>query len=202
MKQVIKWIWISVFLIGLSNSLSASNYLKTDSIKISQVVNGFYDWYLTSIQQKKYLFFNPIFIEAVNGMTTLDYTQYLENLKTHGFSELLINKEKQSYLGCIENLGKVKYSDFQKTIFTDLDEYEQTNCDFGNYYRWTGGQEPIDGIRIKTIEILSNEEAVVSIDYYEFDSTKNIKHYWGRNTLTMKKIKDNWLIENIDSFEL
>jgi len=202
MRQIVKPICILILFIGFSSNLRASDNSSADSIKVAQIVNGFYDWYLTSIKEKKYSDFKPKFVESKNGMTTLDYSKYLDNLKVHRFSDSLINKERQSYSDCIENLGKVKYSDFQKTTFTDLDEYEQANCDFGNYYRWTGGQEPIDGIRIKTIDILKNEMAIVSIEYYEFDSIKNTKHYWGKNKLTLKKVENDWLIENIDSFKL
>lgn len=202
MKQTVKSIWILTLLIGFSSNLRASDDFAADSIKVAQIVNGFYDWYSTSIKGKKYSDYKPRFVESKNGMTTLDCSTYLENLKAYGFSDSLIIKERLSYSQCIENLEKVKFSDFEKTIYTDLDEYEQANCDFGNYYRWTGGQEPIDGIRIKTIEILRNKVAIVSIEYYEFDSTKNIKHYWGNNILTLKMTENNWLIDKVDSFKL
>jgi hypothetical protein len=201
MKQIVKSLWIPILIIGFSNSLGATDNLRPDSIKISQTVNGFYDWYLTSVKGKKYSDFKPRIIEAKNGMTTLDYSAYLENLKKYGFSNSLIIKERLSYSECIDNLEKVKYTDFQKTIFTDLDEYEYANCDFGNYYRWTGGQEPIDGIRITDIKFLSSDKALVSIDYFEIDSKENKKTYWGSNSLTLIKIDSEWLIDKIESWE-
>lgn len=197
--QIVKPIWILILLIGFSSNLKASDNLKADSIKITQIVIGFYDWYLTSIKEKKYSDFKPRFVESKNGMTTLDYSAYLDKLKIHRFSDTLILKEKQSYSDCIVNLSKVKYADFQKTSFTDLDEYEQTNCDFGNYYRWTGGQEPIDGIRIIDIKFISTDIASVSIVYFEINANENEK-YWGKNNLTLIKTGGDWFIDKIDSW--
>lgn len=201
MKQKVKLIWILILLIGFSCNLRASDNLPTDSIKVSRTVNGFYDWYFSSIKEKKYSDFKPRFVESKNGMTTLDYTKYLEKLKIHGFSDSLIYKERQSYSDCNENLGKVKYADFQKTTFTDLDEYEQANCDFGNYYRWSGGQEPIDGIRITDVKFITIDKVYVSIDYFEFVSKENEKHYWGKNGLILIKQNNDWFIDKIDSWE-
>jgi hypothetical protein len=201
MKQTVYSIWILLLLIGVSNNLRASDNLNPDSIKIVHTVNGFYNWYLTSVKEKRYSDFKPRFVESKNGMTTLDYSIYVDSLKKHGFSDSLIIKEKQSYSDCIESLRNVKYVDFQKTIFTDLDEYEQTNCDFGNYYRWTGGQEPIDGIRIINIKFLSIDKAVVSIDYFETNNKENKRYYWGLNNLTLIKIDNDWFIDKVDSWK-
>jgi TonB family protein len=201
MKQIVKSIWILILLVGFSSNLRASDKVIADSIKITQIVNDFYDWYLTSIKEKKYHEFKPRFVESTNGMTTLDYSSYLDNLKIHGFSDTLIKKEKQSYSDCIDNLGKVKHTDFQNTIFTDLDEFVQTNCDFGNYYRWTGGQEPIEGIRITHIKFVSKNVAMVSLEYYETDKRENIKHYWGNNFVTLRKLNNKWKIDSIDSWK-
>ena len=201
MKQTVKTIWILILFIGFSSNLRASDNNNADSIKVAQIVNSFYDWYLTSIKEKKYSDFKPKFTESKNGMTTLDYTKYLDNLKMLGFSDSLINKERQSYSDCIENLGKVKFSDFQRTTFTDLDEYEQANCDYGNYYRWTGGHEPIDGIRIIDVKFISTDKACVTIDYFEFNSDENKKYYWGKNGLTLIKIDSDWFIDKIDSWK-
>lgn len=165
------------------------------------MVNGFYDWYLTAIKEKNNSEYKPGFVETKNGMTSLDFSEYFKNLTAHGFSESLIIKEKQSYLDCIKNLETVQFSDFQKTTFTDLDEYEQANCDFGNYYRWTGGQEPIDGIRITDIKFLSADLVLVSIDYYKVDKKEAKKHPWGKNSLTLKRLNNKWTIKGIDSWK-
>jgi hypothetical protein len=176
MKQPGRLKWILICLIGLSYNLSASDNPVADSVKVAQVANGFYNWYLAAIKEKSYPEFQPVFVETKGGMTILDFARYIENLKAHGFSDSLILKEKQSYSVCIENLEKVKYSEFKKTAFTDLDESEQASCDFGNYYRWIGGQEPVDGIRITDIKFTSENYALVSIDYFDNDdkSDKNI----------------------------
>ncbi len=198
MKQLSKLIWILIIFIGFSKNLSASDILKTDSIKVVQIVNEFYDWYIRAIKNNNNTDYKPRFIESENGMTTLDFSKYIENLKTYGFSDSLILREKKSYSECIENLEKVKFSDFENTIFIDLDEYEQANCDFGNYYRWTGGQEPIDGIRIKDVKLISEGFVWVSIDYFVVDS-KNTRHYLGKNSLILKKLNNDWQINSVDS---
>ncbi|MFB6319042.1 hypothetical protein [Saccharicrinis sp. FJH54] len=201
MRQTIKSIWVLIFLLLFSNKLSASDFMKNDSLKVAEIVNEFYEWYITAIKEKNYSEFGPKFIENKNGMTTLEFSTYLKNLKTKAFSDSLILKEKQSYQVCIRNLEKVKYSDFQKTSFTDLDEFEQAHCDFGNYYRWIGGQEPIDGIRIKKTTFQSTDLVIVKIDYFEYSKEKNEKYFWGENRLTLKKLRNHWFIYRIDSWK-
>nr|WP_321406448.1 hypothetical protein [uncultured Carboxylicivirga sp.] len=201
MKQLVNSISILILFIVISNDLIASKDQESDSIKITKTVNEFYNWYLTSIKEKKYSAFKPKFVESKNGMTTLDYSEYFNNLKIHKFSDSLIKREKQSYCECIENLGKVKYTEFQKTIFTDLDEYQQTKCDFGNYYRWTGGQEPIDGIRINEIKFISNNSVLVIINYFETDTNEDKRYHWGENHLTLIKLDNEWFIDQIDSWK-
>ena len=130
-----------------SNS-KASNDIKTDSIKLVQIVNEFYNWYISAIKERNWTDYMPKFVETEDGMTSLDFSIYIENLKKYRFSDSLIIKEKESYSICIENLRTIKFSDFDKTVFTTLDEYEEACCDFGNSFRWTGGMEPVDGMRI------------------------------------------------------
>ena len=86
---------------------SKANDIKTDSIKIVQIVNEFYDWYISAIKEGNCADFNPIFVESEDGMTTLDLSKYIENLKTYKFSDSLITKEKESYSKCIENLKTI-----------------------------------------------------------------------------------------------
>jgi len=178
-------------------SLIASEFNTTDSTQIDNVVNEFFSWYLTAIRQSEYLEFKPQFIENGNGMTTLDCTRYLTNLRKYHFSDSLIELEKQSYQVCISHLEKVKYADFKST-FTDLDDFEETNCDFGNYYRWTGGQELIDGIRIRKMQLIKNITVLVSLEYYEYDSSTNKYYYWGHNKLTLSYNSGKWKITNIN----
>ncbi|BDD03869.1 hypothetical protein [Aureibacter tunicatorum] len=90
--------------------------------------------------------------------------------------------------------------DFQKTLFTDLDDYEKANCDFGNYYRWIGGQEPIDGIKIDSVKFVNPNSVLVTISYFDIEPNKNKKYHWGKNHLSLIKIDDNWFIDKIDSW--
>ena len=198
---VLKNIWFFVLLLGFYQNSKASDDFKEDSINVQQTVSRFYDWYLKSIKQENITDFQPKFVESDNGMTTLDLSAYLDNLRTNGFSDSLIIREKQSYSECIKNLETVRFDNFGKTTFTDLDDFEQTDCDFGNYYRWTGGQEPIDGIKIQDIEFISDDKAIVTIIYYETDSDDNQKHYWGENLLILIRLDDEWKIDDINSWK-
>lgn len=202
MNRITKLIILLSALMFTNNS-KASNDIKTDTIKLVQTVNDFYDWYISVIKGKNCADFMPRFVETENGMTSLDFSKYIENLKAYGFSDSLIIKEKKSYSNCIENLRTIKFSDFKKTVFTSLDEYEQANCDFGNCYRWIGSQEPRDGIRIQNIQFIATDTALVSIEYFDFDYTdSNIKYYGGENSLIMKKINNDWYIDKVDSFSV
>ena len=164
-----------------------------DSTIISNIVNDFYDWYLISIKEKKNVEFQPQFIENDKGMTTLDFTKYIENLKKYHFSDSLINAEVQSYQKCISHLEKTKYSEFES--WTDLDDFESTNCDFGNYYRWASGQEPIDGIIIHQI---TNEGffTLVKLKCYETGSNGE-RYYWGNKKVKLKNQNNEWFISSI-----
>ena len=191
---------IGIIFIGLTFSLTsklaAHNFTISDSLTICKTVSDFYGWYIDAIKQKKYSEFQPTFVETKNGMTTLNFTEYFNNLAKYEFSDSLIIKERVSYQQCIDELGKVKYSDFE-TNFTDLDDFENIECGFSNYYRWTGGQEPIDGIRIKTLRFNDSDSATVIIEYYDHNSEDNKQHYWGRNMVSLIKTKDIWKIDNI-----
>lgn len=168
----------------------------TDSLKISKIVTDFFGWYMGAIQQHKSAAFQPIFAERKDGMTTLDFSEYFQNLTQYGFSDSLLFKEKASYQRCIDELEKVKYSDF-KAQFTDLEDFENIECDFGNYYRWTGGQEPIGGIRIQTVRLNNSFSATVAIEYFDYDSESEANIYWGRNVLTMRKVNGLWKIDDV-----
>jgi hypothetical protein len=189
-----------LFIAVLSTPVSASDIDKTDSLEIAGIATSFFDWYLTAIKEHRYVDFEPRFVENGTGMTTLNDSAYIKNLIRYKFSTTLIYKERQSYKTCIDNLKKTKYSDFKKTIFIDLDEYEKAQCDFGNYYRWIGGQVPIDGIRITGIESNGRGQVLVTIEYFTMNLKSNKRDYWGRNTLTMTKINHEWYIDKFDSW--
>ncbi len=180
----------------LTFKLEAQNSAKNDSLVICKTVDTFFDWYIDAINQKKHVEFQPIFIANKDGMTTLNFTKYLNNLSKYGFSDSLIIKEKLSYQHCINELQKVKYSSF-KTKFTDLDDFEKIQCDFSNYYRWIGGQEPIDGIRIKSVKLNNPFSATVIIEFYNYNSEEKKNIFWGNYLAILRKTKGKWKIENI-----
>jgi hypothetical protein len=184
------FIFIILSLIGfLKNLQSQSN---SDSINLCTTVTNFFNWYITSIKNNKSSEYQPQFIENEKGMTTLDLSRYIDNLKTMHFSDSLLNIEINSYQKCIENLGKVKFIDF-KNRFDDLDDFEEIGCDFSNYYRWTGGQEPIDGIRIKEVNMRNANKATVTVEYFYFE-TRGTNYYWGNNQVTLRKRNNYWEI--------
>lgn len=190
---------VLIFIISLISltPIFGQNLEKTDSIQVCKITNDFFDWYISAISGKVKSDFQPRFIENTDGMITLDFKEYFENLKKHNFSDELIKKEKDSYNDCIENIETVKYSDF-KTQFTDLDQFENIGCDFENYYRWTGGQEPIQGVRIKTVTKESENMAIVIVEYF-FDNGENYGlTYWGNNKISFRRIKGDWKIDSID----
>jgi len=166
-----------------------------DSIKISNVVNNFFNWYVEAIKYRKDGDFQPKFVEDRNGMTTLDCSSYLQNLERFNFSDSLILSEKQSYKTCVDNLAKVKFSEF-KIEWTDLDDFEENNCDFSNYYRWIGLMESIDGIRIIAVDLKKINIAFVRIEYFSF-GVNNSKDFWGSNSVELIKLDKNWKINKI-----
>jgi len=195
-KQFRTIILTFILLEFLTFRIEAQNYSQPDSAEVSKTVFNFFDWYINAIKTRKGIEYNPQFVEAENGMTTLDFKVYFENLKIHGFSDTLIEIERQSYHDCLENLAKVKYSEFLKE-FDDLDDFEATNCDFTNYYRWLGGQEIGDGIKIKEIYFVNNRKCIVTIQ--EFDQSENDYSFWkNKRNVTLIKPIDTWLILNID----
>jgi hypothetical protein len=181
---------------SLTSELKAQKSTSSDddALIIYKTVNNFFEWYIDAIKQKKSEY-KPIFVEGKNGMTTLDFTEYFANLTKYGLSDSLIIKEKMSYQRCVANLENIKYSDL-KTKFI-LGDFEEIGCDFGNSFRWTGGQEPIDGIRINSLQFNDSNSTTVSIDQY-YD-TKEARYYsWRSYAVVLIKIKDNWKIDSIE----
>jgi hypothetical protein len=189
-----------IIYIGLTLPLIVSGQInKSDLLEIKKCVTQFYNWYVAAINDKRYKEFRPVFSEDTNGMATLNLSVYLNNLEKLGFSDSLIQLEKLSYNPCIENLAQLKYPEF-KSKWTDLDDFEQHSCDFGNYYRWIGGMEPIDGIRVTKIEFPNQGYANVNIEYYTYGGNNN-KDFWGGNVIELIKIKYHWQINKIQSWK-
>jgi hypothetical protein len=168
-----------------------------DSIEVCLMTNDFFRWYLNSINGIEKSVYQPGFIEDKNGMTTLDFKEYFENLKKHGCSDELMKRERESYNKCLKNIEGIKYSDFIAQ-YTDLDQFEKINCDFENYHRWTGGQEPVHGIRIKNITSTSNNKIIVNLEYCVDNGGNSKISYWGNNKVTMVRINKDWKIDSIN----
>jgi hypothetical protein len=182
--------------IGLILDKVSNTQKKEDLIIIEGIVNNFFNWYMREIKINNSIEFMPCIVENEQGMTTLDFSRYLENLRNYQFSDSLIEFERLSYLECIYHLEKIKYSDF-KSSWTDLDHFESTNCDFANSYRWTGGMEPVDCIKIVDVKIISNQTGLVHLKFCGIDSN-NKEIFWGEKTVTLEKKKSNWKITRID----
>ena len=178
--------------------LDAQNINQTDSISVSKIISSFYSWYIESIKDHKRLDYQPRFIENKEGYTTLDLDNYVKNLKIFKFSDSLIRAEINSYRDCIDKLATVKFSDFKKVVFVDLDEYEQFKCDFSNYYRWIGGQEICDGIKIVDLKFTREKKCEVRIKKYNLTDDKN--YFWWNYTINVACIKTNkeWKISSIE----
>lgn len=182
---------ISLLLESIPNS-----HVDSDSVKVEKIVNNFFNWYIGEIKTNNGVEFMPQFVESNQGMTTLDFSKYLKNLRQYQFSDSLIESERLTYLECTSHLEKVKYLDF-KSSWTDLDDFESTDCDFANSYRWTGGMEPIDCIRIVDLKMTSNQTGVVQLKFCGIDSN-NKEYFWGKKTVILEKQYDNWKIVKID----
>jgi hypothetical protein len=163
-----------------------SQNIETDSIEVSKIASDFFEWYISSALNHKTDEYNPVEIESENGMTTLDFSNYFKNLERLSFSDSLILKEKESYSECVLKLSKVKYSDYLK--LTDLDQFENLNDDFTNYYRWTGGQEMFDFYSVKNVKF-NNDNAIVNGSLY-FDNSGVEKRDFDR-MISMRLIKKN-----------
>ena len=191
MKYKIEILFISLT-ICLTLKISAQKSFTNDSLTIHQTLTNFYTWYIGAIQQHKLNEINPEFIETSKGQTTLNFDNYFDKLIQLKFSDSLIYKETQTYSNCIKELKKIKYSDFNRT-YLDLDDFEKINCDFSNYYRFIGGQEPIEGFKIKSIHFNNPFYTIVNIELYDLNS-----EYLGSKIISLIKLNDNWLIENIN----
>ena len=195
MKYTNKKVTVFIFLLSVINPVTGGCQSK-DQKQIDNKVNEFFSWYLTAVNQREIWEFKPQFVEDESGMTTLDYKIYIENLKEYHFSDSLIEVEKESYKECIDNIEKIKYSELSD-VMPDLDDYERTNCDFSNYYRWGCGQEAVEGIRITNIKITGKNDASVSIEFYETDD-KGEKHYYCGKMIRMNKHEDQWKIAEFE----
>jgi hypothetical protein len=182
---------VTILSLGLTFPLSAQNP-DLEISKISTIVSEFYNWYIHAIKDGRNSEFQPKFSKNKESMTSLNFSQYVNNLKKYKLTDSLICIEKRSYQDCIYNLEKIKFSDFDKK-YNDLDDLERINCDWGNYYRWIGGQEAIDGIKILKVDINNINHAVVKIEKTKTNSDMSL----GTILVKMNKVEGLWLINEI-----
>jgi hypothetical protein len=168
---------------------------KSDSIEVTNISQQFFDWYISSAKEKKHIEYSPTAIKISNGMTSLDFTKYFQNLTLHSFSDALLEKEKLYYKDCIDNLAKIKYSDYLN--LRDLDDFEKINCDYDNSYRWTGGQEMFDGYFVTETQF-KKDIAIVIGQLFDKDTNNIEVRTSGRVIITtFTKQNDNWKISDI-----
>ena len=177
-------------------SLFSQNKVDTESI--SEYFMEFYDWYISSIHDRKGDEYKPVFAENESGMTTLSFEKYQNKLKEFHFSDKLIQSEIESYQFCIENLNKVKFDSLYH-VFDDIDKLEAVECDFGNYFRWTGGMEPVGGIKIIKTSVVDSETVIVIGQFYDINSKTGEYYYWeGGGKATFRLIDNTWKIDELN----
>lgn len=165
-----------------------------DSLQIKNKIESFYTWYADLIKTTKVNEFNPRFIETDGGMTSLDFTNYRSGLKRNGFTDNHIERRIKKYSGCVDNLKNIPYKDFLK--FTDLDQFEDVNCDFSNGYEWIGSMEPHDGAELTNLNLVTKDTVIATIKFYNL-TKDNSKHYWGQATMTFIRIEE-WRIDDFN----
>src|SRR6478609_5478399 len=101
---MIKIVFYIIYISIVVNSLYCSAQTpvqKKDSIATTQISSSFFDWYIRSAKASKQAEYNPIEVQDKNGMTTLDFSRYMENLRKYSFSDSLMKRERLSYDGCV-----------------------------------------------------------------------------------------------------
>ena len=175
-------------------SISRANATDCDTTTCRQIVLDFYNWYSTKITTDNVSDFQPKFAEDKNGYVTLDFTAYVENLKRLRFTDKLIKQEIEYYKPCVENLKKIKYSDF-KTKLSDISDFEDIKCDFFNTHRWTKTMESFTGVEL-TKSILKKDTIQVFGRVYE--KTPDETYYYGDVVVTLVRIDNRWMINDIE----
>ena len=170
---------------------------QNDSLLVTRIINNFFDWYISSIKDHKTSEYQPILSQNKNGMATLDFSNYFQNLRKLSFSETLIEQEKKQYQVCIDSLERIKYNVFVKE-YTDLDDFERIGCDFSNYYRWTGGMDPIDGIKLDSVTFDDNLNAVLKGQFYFENEASKQPYYAGQFSAKLIKTGKTWTILSLE----
>ncbi|MDP4202815.1 MAG: hypothetical protein Q8861_08980 [Bacteroidota bacterium] len=164
-----------------------------DETVCRQIVVDFYKWYSQKLSSNNASEFQPKFAQDENGYTTLDFTAYVKNLKRMKCSDSFISREIESYEPCIENLKKIKYREVEDKL-PDLSDYENIKCDFFNIHRWTMSMENFSGVEIKKTTVQKDKSVVCGIIY---EDTPDKKYYYGTVVVTLLKIGNIWMIDDI-----
>lgn len=196
MKSNYKLIVVVILLSSVLDSYAQKISIR-DSIDIRNKTNAFYDWYISQMKSGVVKELFPVFVPDDNGMTTLDMTVYVDNLRKNHFSENLILKEIETYKNCLKNLESIPYEIF-RTTFLDLDQFEEIQCDFQNYYHWGGGQEGFDKIEILQIQRLNKKEIQVQLYYLECDPNGECTRWFNPNCLKFRNYAGVWKIDSLE----
>lgn len=161
-----------------------------DSIEIKKQIEGFYSWYIDMIKTNKLDDFNPAFVKRSDGMTTLDFKKYRDGLKRHKFTDDFIERKIKEYKLCVDNLGNIPFEKFSQ--YTDLDDFENIMCDFGNRYEWTGGQEPKEKANLSILKVVDKKTVIGKIDFTSYSQLD------GSAFVTFKRVGKDWIIDNLE----
>jgi hypothetical protein len=183
-----------IFLLLLFDfSLTANGQSKInpkDSVNIKNQIEGFYSWYIDVIKNEKSdKAFSPIFVRRENGMTTLDFTEYQKGLRKYKFTEDFIRRKTNEYNDCVDHLSKIPFDKFSE--LKDLDEFEGINCDFGNRYEWTGGQESKDKAELSSLKFVDKKTIIGYVDFTSYSRPD------GQALVTFRKFGREWRVDNI-----
>ena len=163
---------------------------------VTKTAQDFFKWYIETVKSKKTNEYQPTFIADNNGMTTLDFSKYFENLRKLSFTESFIEIERKQYQECLDNLEKIEFKVFNSE-FDDLDEFENIKCDFSNSLKWTGGQEIVDGFEIKKVTFTNQDYSSVEGVFFFLNSDQT-KSYLGKRNILLRKTNEIWKIDRIE----
>lgn len=161
-----------------------------DSIEIKKQIEGFYSWYIDMIKTNKLDNFNPSFVKQSDGMTTLDFKKYRDGLMRYKFTDEFIERKIKDYKECVDNLENIPFEKFSQ--YTDLDDFENIKCDFGNRYEWTGGQEPKDKADLSSLKIVDRKTTIGKVDFSSYSQLA------GNAIVTFRKVGKRWKIDNLE----
>lgn len=163
-----------------------------DSVDITNQIEGFYSWYAGLIKNNElHKKFNPTFTKLRNGMSTLDFRNYIAGFRKYQFTEDFIKRKVAEYKPCVDNLRTIPYD----TLITfELDDHERIKCDFSNTYEWGAGMEPIAGAEVVGLNMITNGKIEATIKLRSVYGKNELMH--GINTFTLIKSRGAWRIDN------